>query len=115
MAQKTSKTVRVLETENDRLEYLFNVLNNAWKKDVMYESSATKIVSHPAYQLIIEMGEVMIPFILNEVSRGSNHWFFALQKISGHTPNDAGTLNFDELRPSWMQWAEEQEKTGDRA
>ena len=111
MIEKTSNKVSVPDLEFDRFEYLFTVLNEAWKFVTRYESSATKIVSHPAYQLIIEMGEVMVPFILSEVSSGSNHWFYALQKITGHNPEDAGILDFDKLLTSWMNWSDEQENT----
>lgn len=111
MIEKTSNKVSVPDLEFDRFEYLFKVLNEAWKFDTRYESSATKIVSHPVYQLIIEMGEVMVPVILSEVSSGSNHWFYALRKITGHNPKDAGILDFDKLRTSWMNWSDEQENT----
>lgn len=109
MIEKTSNIVSVPDLEFDRFEYLFKVLNAAWKNDTRYESSATQIVSHPAYQLIIELGDVMVPFILSEVSSGSNHWFYALRKITGHNPKDAGFLDFDKLRKSWMNWSDEQE------
>ena len=97
--------------EYQRIKNRFEDLRDQWMENTKYESSATKIVEHPCYQEIIETGESMIPFILREVRTGNNHWFYALRKITGYTPRNAGKLNFDELRLAWMEWSEEQGKT----
>ena len=79
-----------------------------WMEDTKYESSATKIVEHPLYQKIIASGESMVPFILNEVRNGSNHWYYALQKMTRYTPPNAEKLNFQELRLVWLEWSKQQ-------
>src|SRR5437870_323143 len=41
---------------------------------------------HPAYQRIIGMGWVAVPYILQELARRPDHWEWALQSITGEEP-----------------------------
>lgn len=70
-------------------------------------SSITKKIKHPAYQEIITMGEEVIPFILEELSREPNHWFYALTvmtKADPVSPED----NFQQAVEAWLNWGREQ-------
>jgi len=81
----------------------------AWKRDTRHMSSITKIVSHPAYQEIIKMGEVAIPLILKELAKKPDHWFPALREITGHDPvprSSQGRLR--EMTESWLAWGRKQ-------
>ena len=95
----------------EQIKCEFEKLHQDWREDTKFESSATKIVEHPAYQKIISWGAPMIPFILEEIHEGSNHWFYALQEITGFTPPHAEKLSFEALRDAWLDWSEQQEKT----
>ena len=88
------------------IRHIFGHLRDTWKSDTKFESSASKITSHPAYKLIIAMGPSMIPYIIEEVRSGSRHWYYALRQITGCTPPNATNLNSDELREIWLRWEE---------
>ena len=90
----------------ERIKYLFDTLVHKWREDVRFESSSTKITSHPAYELIISFGPVMVPFILDEVRKGDNHWSKALRILTEHTPSEDDRLNSKKLRASWLRWAD---------
>jgi hypothetical protein len=55
-----------------------------------YNSSTIMIhcisTNHPAYQRIIEMGQPVMPLIFRELEREPDHWFWALQSITGENP-----------------------------
>jgi hypothetical protein len=63
---------------------------------------------HPAYQQIIGMGVDALPLILRELEREPDHWFWALEAITGENPvppTDRGRLN--EMARAWLRWASE--------
>ena len=83
----------------------FQELARKWKEDTWYMSSITDMAEHPAYREIIGMGEPAIPFLLNELQRDLDHWFFALREIAGVNPvplEDAGYV--DKMRDAWLSW-----------
>jgi len=91
------------------VEFEFIVCAEAWKHDTRHMSSITKIVSHPAYQEIIKMGEAAIPLILRELAEKPDHWFPALRNITGHDPvpkSSQGRLK--EMTESWLAWGRKQ-------
>lgn len=88
------------------LEERFNDLKATWESDTMSSSSVEQIVLHPAYQQIIGMGERVLPFIFNDLARGSNHWFWALKTITGQDPvkeKNRGRIN--KMKEAWINWA----------
>lgn len=84
---------------DEHYKYIFNVLRQVGAKDVRYQSSATKIIVHPAYQSIIALGELMIPFVIQEVRNDNAHWFHTLRKITGFTPDVGG--NYSIAQSPW--------------
>jgi hypothetical protein len=58
-----------------------------WKKDTEVHSSIARMIKHPAYQQIIDMGEAVIPLLLAELEREPDFWFAALQKLTGVGPS----------------------------
>ncbi len=60
---------------------------------------------HTAYQQIIGMGPIAIPFILIEMQKRSGHWFWALKSITGEDPvppESRGIIN--EMAKAWINW-----------
>lgn len=87
----------------------FRMLANSWRSDVEHLSSTTEIALHPAYQQIIGMGKVAVPFILEELERRPGHWFWALKAITGVdpvAPDQRGRRT--EMARAWLQWGREQ-------
>ena len=61
---------------------------------------------HPAYQHVIGMGSLALPFILAELEREPDHWFWALKAITGEDPV-AEEQRGDVLgmTKTWLEWA----------
>src|SRR5271154_3011249 len=94
---------RNLEREN--IENKFNELVRLWKNARSATSSSTVIAMDPAYQRIIGMGEPALPFILRELSKELDHWFWALKSISGEDPiptEQRGKMK--QMAARWLQW-----------
>ena len=83
----------------------FDYLKNAWIQDTIFSSSVSEITSHPAYQEIIALGNEVLPLILNDLYETELHWFYALEKITGHSPikpEHKGSI--PEMKNDWINW-----------
>lgn len=59
----------------------------------------------PTYQQIIGMGECAVPFILEELRREPDLWFWALKSITGSDPVPPELAgNIDEMARCWVEW-----------
>lgn len=85
----------------------FERLKLEWKEATEMLSSITKIIKHPAYQEIIEMGEKVLPWILEELQREPSHWFSALSAIAKVDPVSADD-NFEQAVEAWLHWGRSQ-------
>jgi hypothetical protein len=88
------------------LESLFNKLAEQWREDTKTASSITDIALNPAYQRIIGMGPVAIPFILRRLQKEPEHWFWALRSITGADPvqpEQRGKIRL--MSEAWCNWA----------
>lgn len=85
------------------LEREFRALVERWKADSVHSSLVQVQVQHPAYQRIIGMGRQAVPLILNEMRRCPDHWFWALQAITGEQPVPSGST-FGEATEAWLAW-----------
>jgi hypothetical protein len=84
---------------------LFTYLRDQWKARSKTSSSVNDMVLHPAYQRIIGMGVEALPFILRELEREPDHWFWALRSITGQDPvppESRGRLK--EMTRCWLEW-----------
>jgi hypothetical protein len=88
------------------LELEFRQLVAKWRKDTQHTSSIKKIVKHPAYQRIIEMGHDVLPLLFRELNAHRDHWIVALNAITGEdpAPEDA---TFTEAVDAWLAWGRE--------
>ena len=90
----------------------FNSLVATWCQEVRFTSSLTQMVLHPKYQRIIGMGFTAVPFLLGELERKPDHWFWALHAITGADPvkpEDRGKLR--KMAEAWLKWGREQRLT----
>ena len=87
----------------------FERLVNAWKKEKKIMSSSSEMAMCLSYQRIIGMGEKAIPLIFDQLAQEGDepdHWFWALETITGINPipEDAyGDMN--EMASAWILWA----------
>lgn len=94
------------QTDNKK----FLALAEAWRREVLFCSSVTEMVLHPAYQRIIGMGTAVVPMLLRELQKQPDHWFWALTAITGADPvppDDRGKLK--KMAEAWLKWGKEQE------
>jgi hypothetical protein len=87
----------------------FETLASQWKEQVGGSSFVAEKTNHPAYQKIIEMGQVVVPFLLRELEQKPTHWFEALKAITGANPvqpEQRGRTK--QMAQAWIKWGREQ-------
>lgn len=86
----------------------FCVLRDIWKEETSILSNTEQIASHPAYQMIMSMGFDAVQFILYELIGKPDHWFYALQTITGEDPVRAESVgNIPAMAEDWIKWGKE--------
>lgn len=79
-----------------------------WKEETNLKSSLVEISLHPAYQEIIGMGKIVIPWILQELEREPDHWFWALRALTGIDPvRPSERGNMRAMTNAWLKWGKE--------
>lgn len=92
--------------ENQEFKH-FLKLKDKWKSETLYYSSSSHIFNNSAYKEIIALGSKSIPWIIRELKKTNDHWFFALKKISGENPvnpNHYGLIT--KMKEDWIEWAQ---------
>lgn len=86
----------------------FQGLVDAWRQQRGAMSSITESATCPAYQGIIGMGELAVPFLIATLkSEGDevDQWFWALKAITGADPvNDEDRGNYLAMALAWLSW-----------
>lgn len=91
------------------VEERFQQLAAQWREETLFESSATKLCTHPAYVAIVKLGSVVVPLILGELSQKPDHWDTALRAITGADPVDLRDWgNLERMTQAWLRWGMEQ-------
>ena len=93
---------------NDHLSIPFEILKEKWKDETGHLSSITDIAMHPSYQQIIGLGQSVVYLILSEMEKEPDHWFWALQSITGEdpvSPEHRGQIG--EMTEAWLRWGRE--------
>ncbi len=92
------------------IESSFTLLMESWCEEKKYMSFLSDIVTCPSYQKIIEMGELALSLILVQLRKEGddpNHWFTALEAITGHNPvPESAYGNMVKMAETWLFWAE---------
>jgi len=86
----------------------FQFLKDDWKRNTRHLSNVAQISLVFSYQNIIGMGPAVVPLILKELEREPDHWFWALEAITGENPvgeNEAGDL--EASARAWVQWGKQ--------
>ena len=97
---------QVRHRPSTELEAEFQELARKWKYETGHFSFVSQMITHPAYQSIIEMGEPAISLILKDLQDQPDHWFPALAAISGESPHipdeDRGRIRA--ISKIWIEW-----------
>ena len=76
-----------------------------WKSKSLHLSNTAQISMIFSYQKIIGMGPLVVPLILAELQREPDHWFWALEAITGENP--VAKQDFGDIEASanaWISW-----------
>lgn len=80
---------------------------------IAFSSKTSDYLSCPAYREIVEMGEPVVPFIIERYRTDALPWSFALQEITGvpmmKSPADHKPK---ELKKRWIEWWEQKQREG---
>src|SRR5436309_7003881 len=83
----------------------FQRLAAEWKEQSRYLSNTAQMAMLKPYQRIIGMGLPAVPFILEELQREPNQWFWALEAITEENPvppDAAGNVRL--MAQAWIEW-----------
>ena len=92
----------------DAVQLHFQELARRWRKETSHLSIASRMAAHPAYREIINMGWAAVPFLMAELRRKPDHWFIALEEITGENPvppECEGKVK--KMADAWISWGEE--------
>jgi hypothetical protein len=65
------------------------------------------MAAHPAYREIVGMGRE-VPLLLAELKRKPDHWFIALEEITGENPVPPGCEGkVEQMAAAWVRWGEQ--------
>lgn len=93
--------------QNSLKEY-FESLKYLWLEETKYSSNIYLTTNHPAHLTILQLGEQVLPLLIDDLQKNNNHWFITLNKITGVNPvppEHAGDV--EAMRNDWIIWAEE--------
>jgi len=83
----------------------FRELRDDWKSKTRHLSNTAQISLVFSFQQIIGMGPAVLPLILAELEREPDHWFWALEAISGENPVAAGDAgDIEASARAWVAW-----------
>ena len=83
----------------------FERLADEWERDRPRGVDVGQMTQHPAYQRIIAMGKPAVPWLLQRLAEKPNHWFVALNAITGARPvppESRGRIK--EMAQAWLDW-----------
>ncbi len=93
--------------EVDAVRRQFEQLSAQWRAATSHQSDTDLVVNHPAYRRIIGLGPAVVPLLIEDMRRNREHWFVALEAITGERPtNDAMAGKIDQLVRCWVDWYE---------
>ena len=83
----------------------FGRLAAEWKKQSLLLSNPAQMALLKSYQQIIGMGPAAVPFILEALQREPDHWFWALESITGENPVPAEAYGVTHhMAEVWVDW-----------
>jgi hypothetical protein len=99
---RTRRVAKQLEVDTRKT---FEMHARTWQEEAAFLSSITDIALHPSYQRIVGMGPAAVPLIFQNLKNELNHWFWALNAITGENPVPEDDLgNLEAMRQHWLDW-----------
>ena len=91
------------EEDPDAVRHQFEELAATWRRETRGAPLAITRLTHWAYLRIIGLGPKALPLILRELERETDHWYGALNAISGEDPAE-GVETFEGAAARWLEW-----------
>ncbi|HAI76622.1 MAG TPA: hypothetical protein DCM08_10275 [Microscillaceae bacterium] len=86
-------------------EIKFKLLAAQWYEEIKYFSFARQRENETYFHLLA-MGKSIVPFMIQELVRGKNVWFAALQKLTQDNPVKKEHIGKPDLMANdWIEWA----------
>ena len=87
----------------------FEQLADEWERNRPRGTDIDQMTKHSAYQHIIAMGEPAVPWLLQRLAEKPDHWFVALNAITGARPvPPEGRGRIKEMTQAWLKWGHQQ-------
>ena len=91
------------------LQAQFTALAAEWRRERPRGQDIAAMTAHPAYQRIIAMGAAAVPWILESLAAQPEHWFVALNAITGADPvPESSRGRLPEMAAAWLEWGRQQ-------
>lgn len=86
----------------------FNRIASKIMEDTKYSSRAADIIEHPEHKKLIEAGDVVIKYILQDMQKTPAHWFMTLYLLTGEIvikEEHRGIV--PAMTEDWLAWGRE--------
>jgi hypothetical protein len=94
---------------DEQIRSRFVTLRDKWKRESRYLSNTAQMAMLWPYQQVIGIGMDAVPLILAELEREPDHWFWALEAITGENPVSADALgDVEASAQAWIDWGRQQ-------
>jgi hypothetical protein len=95
------------EMYRHQLKMKFDFLKSIWKNETLFVSNVSEITNNAAYRNIVSLGQDVLPFIFKDLQENDNHWFYALELLTGQNPiKDEHRGIVPMMKKDWIEWAE---------
>jgi hypothetical protein len=105
----TDETLEIKKYNPEEAKEEFANLASQWIQDVEGMSSTVEMVKHPAYQKIVSMGQVVVPFLLEDLRQNPIYWLPALRQITRQNPvkpEQRGKIK--QMAEAWLNWGKQE-------
>ena len=101
----TPRTKNERAEADDDLYREFRRLAEKWEEETSGYAFRSRAVQHVEHQQIVDMGERVIPWMLDDVAAGQGDWFYALRLLTGANPIKEEERGYvPKMRAAWLKW-----------
>jgi len=108
-SRRVNKNFVAKEYSAEEAKEEFTNLASQWIQDVEGMSSTVEMAKHSAYQKIVSMGKVVIPFLLEDLRQNPLYWLSALRQITQKNPvqpEQRGKVK--QMAEAWLNWGKQE-------
>lgn len=83
----------------------FRRLADKWEEETRGYAFRSRAVQHVEHQQIVDLGEQVIPWMLEDFAAGKGDWFYALRLLTGADPIKEEERGYvPRMRAAWLEW-----------